>query len=70
MQGIEFSVIFVYKLIFTDMNTTSYITGRKCEKFKNLEDAKKYADKWNDKSISAYVNGTYSQTIHKKDGKW
>ena len=31
-----------------------YITGRKSEKFTDLEDAKKYADKWRDNSISVY----------------
>lgn len=49
---------------------THYITGRGCEKFTDLELAKEYADKWEDKSISVYVDGLYHSTIHKKDGVW
>jgi len=47
-----------------------YVTGRNSESFTDLEEAKKYADKWGDKSISVYKNGLYHSTIHKKDGKW
>lgn len=47
-----------------------YITGRKSEKFTDLEDAKKYADKWRDNSISVYEYCKYHSTIHKKNGKW
>lgn len=47
-----------------------YVTGRNSESFTDLEEAKKYADKWRDKSISVYKNGLYLSTIHKKDGKW
>lgn len=49
---------------------TKYITGRKSESFTNLEEAKIYADKWKDKSITVYKDGKYHSTIHKKDGKW
>lgn len=45
-----------------------YITGRNSESFTDLEEAKKYADKWRDKSISVYQDGKYHSTIHKKDG--
>ena len=48
----------------------NYITGRNSESFTDLEEAKKYADKWNDKSITVYKNGLYDGTIHKTDGKW
>ena len=47
-----------------------FITGRKSEKFSDLELAKQYADKWNDKSISVYKNTTYFATIHKINGVW
>lgn len=47
-----------------------YVTGRNSESFTDLEEAKIYADKWRDKSISVYKNGLYLSTIHKKDGKW
>ena len=47
-----------------------YITGRNSESFTDLEEAKKYADKWRDKSISVYKDGKYHSTIHKKDGEW
>ncbi len=52
------------------MDKIHYITGRKCETFTDIELAKKYADKWNDKSISVYKNGTYFSTIHKKNNLW
>jgi len=48
----------------------TYSTGRNCEKFTDLEKAKKYADKWNDKSISVYKNGIYYNTIHKIKNIW
>ena len=47
-----------------------YITGRNSESFTDLEEAKIYADKWRDKSISVYQNGKYHFTIHKKDCEW
>lgn len=47
-----------------------YVTGRNSENFTDLEEAKKFADKWGDKSISVYQNGLYHSTVHKKDGKW
>lgn len=47
-----------------------YITGRNSESFTDLEEAKIYADKWRDKSISVYQDGKYHSTIHKKDEKW
>ena len=52
------------------MENLSYITGRKSEKFLDLELAKQYADKWKDKSISVYKNGTYFSTIHKINAIW
>jgi hypothetical protein len=52
------------------MENLKYITGRNCETFTELEAAKKYADKWRDKSISVYKDGIYFDTIHKKDGMW
>jgi len=47
-----------------------YVTGRKCETFTDLEEAKRYADKWRDKSISIYKDGEYYDTIHKKGDNW
>ena len=48
----------------------TYITGRNSETFTDLEAAKKYADKWSDKSISVYKDGKYVRTIHKKNNEW
>jgi hypothetical protein len=42
----------------------TYVTGRNCETFKNLEDAKIYAEKCKDKSITIYQNGEYLETVH------
>jgi len=52
------------------MENISYVTGRNSEKFVNLQLAKDYANKWKDKSISVYKNGTYFFTIHKKNEIW
>ena len=51
-------------------NGIHYITGRNCEVFTDLESAKKYADKWRDKTISMYKDGLYFDTIHKKGDNW
>ena len=48
----------------------TYITGRNCQTFSNLNSAIEYADKWRDKSISVYVNKKYHSTIHKINGNW
>ncbi len=45
-------------------NMKTYVTGRNCETFKNLEDAKIYAEKCKDKSITIYQNGEYLETVH------
>ena len=47
-----------------------YITGRKCETFLSFINAKLYADKWRDKSISVYIDGVHSKTIHKIGNDW
>jgi hypothetical protein len=47
-----------------------YATGRNSERFTDLHEAKQYADKWKDKSISVYKNGLYHATIHKTNGVW
>ncbi len=74
------NVVYLYQLInqtiqpfrntVNRQNMTHYITGRKCETFTKLEEAKNYADKWRDKSISVYKDGKYFATIHKKGDKW
>jgi hypothetical protein len=51
-------------------NVIKYATGRNSERFINLDEAKQYADKWKDKSISVYKNGLYYSTIHKVNDKW
>ena len=48
----------------------TYVTGRNCETFTDLQLAKQYADKWNDKSISVYKNRLYHATIHKVNNTW
>ena len=52
------------------MERVTYITGRKCETFFELESAKQYADKWRSTNISVYKNRTYFSTIHKINGIW
>ena len=63
-------ILLVIKYIDKMKAQKRYITGRNSESFTDLEEAKKYADKWGDKSISVYQEGKYHSTIHKKDGKW
>jgi hypothetical protein len=53
-----------------NQDVIKYATGRNIERFTNLDEAKQYADKWKDKSISVYKNGLYHSTIHKKNDKW
>jgi hypothetical protein len=53
-----------------NQDVIKYATGRNSERFTNLDEAKQYADKWKDKSISVYKNALYHSTIHKKNGNW
>ena len=53
-----------------NQDVIKYATGRNSERFTNLDEAKQYADKWKDKSISVYKNGQYQSTIHKIKNEW
>ena len=48
----------------------TYRTGRNCKKFTDLDNAKKYADEWFDKSITIYKDNLYCDTIHKNGDIW
>lgn len=52
------------------MEALNYVTGNNCETFTSLSEAKQYADKCNDKSITVYKDGLYLKTIHKSNGEW